>query len=203
MDEGKIKVVELSLENDNKRINYSFAKNYVHDTVTNITELKKLFETSDSEFLFLIKNNMIPVKDIKSIVDKSLDYDLLWLNKIKDDCRYFYKIDDDLRKATTPNSCQAIILSKKVYHKLRTEIFKTEKEFISILNSYTLHNRFKTAVTSNNLFYFDMNSVSSLSDINKLVECDPYKSKEINYSSIVCIMLFVFIIVCTVLLVFL
>lgn len=192
--------VELILEGDNKRVNYSFVNKledneYDKIKVESISNLSNLIKDSTYDYIILIKNNMIPVKsDIIEIIYDCMDknYDIVWFNKIRDDCRYFHKINNYLREAKTPNSCQTVLISQKACRKISKIDYTSEKEFISILNSLVTSN-LKTAVTSNNLFYYDMNSVSSISDINKIIECDTDKNKEINYRSLVCSLMILFI----------
>lgn len=193
----KLLFIELILEADNKRVNYSFIQELDVNEKIKVDNIKnlKLQIAECNDYILLIKNNMIPVNlNILDIVNDCIDknYDIVWLNKIRDDCRYFHKISDNLREARTPNSCQAILLSKRACERIMKSDFISEKEFISLLN-YLASSNLKTAVTSNNLFYFDMNSVSSINDINKIIECDTDKNKEINYKSLVCSLLLLFL----------
>lgn len=134
--------------------------------------------------IFLISEDMIPTKnmsDIASLLD-SCTYDVLWLNKIRDECEYHYKIDDDLRKSRRPGSIQAVYISEDVVKLICKSDIKNYDELVIFLNSMTYVKN--TAVTANNYFIMDMNAVTCIQDYEKFIECDyPYKKDKMYTTS--------------------
>lgn len=180
-----IKVCILK-SNSKKTTNYQSEFNTIHDLLVN----------SEGD-IFILKDNMILVNNnfSKLLTDvRDENYDVVWFNKVKDECEYHIKINDHLRKSRRPGSIQAVYINGKTLDFIKSKDIMKEVDLIKLLNSLTLTR--KTAVTANNYFMTDMNSVTSIKDFESFIECDyPYKKDKLYNSSYKAIIFLIFFLV--------
>lgn len=196
-----VAITRIQLNLDREKSHYKFFEDGIY--VTSIYELKRVLGKVKTG-VWIVKDNVRAYSwedeqfEIEELVQKWQNdgFDMIWLNKIMNDCSWFSRIDEHLRRAKNPNSIQSIFLSPRAIEKLLRESWEKESDLIKVTNKMTSRSfNLKTAVTINNLMYFDMNFMSNVSDVKKSIECVYDPPSEVDYRGVVMVIFCIFIVV--------
>ena len=177
-----------------------FSPEIIQYEIENETEIILELLKKYQETIFIIKaDSIINENKIFQVLQEAEEnkIDILFLNKIKDECENQIKINQNLRFSVKPNSVQGVVFNKKAISHI-LEYYKKEENFINYLNfiaSNSKANNFKIAVSSQNIIEFDINLASSINDFEKLIQCDIPNNKNKIYSTGMRLFIFIIIIV--------